>query len=84
MAPATETQVRILAALVRMHQHGPTLPRGNNLALVQVGWLGQTGATYDLDDQPLDGDREPGSFTPLYIAVGVWEDLGDGHYGIKD
>lgn len=68
---------------MRMHQHGPVLPSDSNLAIAQVGWLGETGTVYELDDQPLDV-REPGSFTPLYIAVGVWEDLGDGHFGIKD
>lgn len=82
MAPATATPVRIRPTLVIVQQSAP-LPRDNNLVLVQVGWLGATGSVYELHDQPLDG-REPGSFTPLYIAVGVWEDLGDGHYAIKD
>jgi hypothetical protein len=33
----------------------------------QVGWIGQTGNVYALDDPPYD-DREPGSFAPLYQA----------------
>ena len=65
------------------HIHGPTLPRDSNLALAQVGWIGATGEVYALDDQPRDG-REPGSYSPLYLALGVWEHLGDGKYGIKD
>lgn len=31
----------------------------------QVGWIGQTGAVYALDDAPYD-TREPGGFSPLY------------------
>jgi hypothetical protein len=69
--------------LLKNHRHGPTVPRESNLVLKQIGWLGQTGQVYAYDDQPMDS-REPGSFTPLYFAVGVWEDLGDGQYGIKD
>lgn len=51
--------------------------------MAQVGWMGFTGNVYALDDQPFDA-REPGGFGPLYIPVGTWEDLGDGHYAIKD
>jgi hypothetical protein len=64
-------------------KHGSALPHDSNLAISQVGWLGATGEVYALDDPPYDS-REPGSFTPLYMAVGVWEDLGDDHFGIKD
>lgn len=33
----------------------------------QVGWIGQTGAVYALDDPPRDW-REPGGYSPLYQA----------------
>lgn len=70
-------------AKLMQHVHSDPIPRDSRLVLVQVGWLGATGEVYPLNDQPMD-DREPGSFTPLYIAIGVWENLGDGKYGIKD
>jgi hypothetical protein len=65
--------------------HGPTLPReqSTNMALAQIGWLGQTGGIYHLGAAP-SKDQEPGGYSPLYLSVGVWEDLGEGHYGIKD
>lgn len=63
--------------------HAPVVPSADRPVIAQVGWLGASGAVYALDDQPLDG-REPGSFSPLYIRVGTWEDLGDGKWGIKD
>lgn len=59
------------------------LPHYYRPVMRQIGWLGQTGAVYEFDDAPYDG-REPGGFSPLYIQVGTWEDLGDGHWGIKD
>ena len=68
---------------LKQHEHGPALPRDDRTVMAQVGWLGASGAVYALDDQPLDG-REAGSFTPLYLGLGVWEDLGDGRWGIKD
>jgi hypothetical protein len=48
-------------------------------AMAQVGWLGQAGAVYGLHDQLREG-REPGGFRPLYIQVGVYQqvDNGDG------
>lgn len=33
----------------------------------QVGWLGQTGAFYSLDEKP--HLTEPGSFSPLYFIA---------------
>lgn len=52
--------------------------------MAQVGWLGhKAGGVYALADQPLDG-REPGGFSPLYIQIGTWEDLGDGKWGIRE
>lgn len=67
-----------------LHIH-TTVPRVNsqNLALAQVGWIGQTGEVYALDDQPMDS-REPGSFQPLYIAIGKWIHLDNDRYGIED
>lgn len=69
--------------VLRSYVQAPNLPRDNNLVMAQVGWLGQTGTVYALHDPPRV-DREPGSYSPLYIAIGCWEDLGDGRWGIKD
>jgi hypothetical protein len=66
-----------------LSKHALVVPSRDRPVIAQVGWLGATGTVYALDDQPLDG-REPGSFSPLYIRVGTWEHLGDGHWGIKD
>ena len=33
----------------------------------QIGWHGQTGAFYALDEKP--ADHEPGSYSPLWILV---------------
>ena len=69
---------------VRLPMHvGRTIPRNPGLALNHVGWLGQSGTVYALDDEP-HGPREPGSYAPLLMQIGTWEDLGDGHYAIKD
>lgn len=40
----------------------------------QIGWHGQTGAFYSLDERPVD--HEPGSFEPLWILTDS-EDLPD-------
>lgn len=39
--------------------------------LRQIGWIGQTGAVYALDDQPMD-EREKGGFQPLLIQTGTF------------
>ncbi len=62
---------------------GPRLPRDDERVMAQVGWIGQTGEVYAPDDQPMDS-REPGGFSPLWMAIGTWEHLGDGKYGIRD
>jgi hypothetical protein len=63
---------------------GPTLPRETNMVWRQIGWIGhRDGSVYSYDDHPMDS-REPGGFSPLYVAIGTWEHLGDGKYGIKD
>lgn len=69
---------------LKLHENR-LIPREHSLnkVLAQVGWIGQSGQVYALDDQPMDG-REPGSFQPLYIQIGTWEDLGAGRFGIKD
>lgn len=72
-----------MSTYLRLHVHAEALRHDDPRAFAQVGWICQTGAVYALDDAP-GRDREPGSFQPLYIAVGVWEDLGDGKYRIKD
>lgn len=69
--------------VLRQSKHLDPLPQTSRLVMAQVGWIGGTDAVYALDDPPMDS-REPGSHSPLYIALGVWEDLGDGHWGIKD
>jgi hypothetical protein len=71
-----------MAKLVQ-HQHLKPLPRDANPVMCQLGWVGASGTVYALDDQPLDG-REGGSYSPLYIRIGTWEDLGNGKWGIKD
>ena len=69
---------------VRLPMHvGRSVARGSEVALSQVGWLGQTGTVYALDDEPRDC-REPGSYAPLLIQIGTWVDLGGGHYAIKE
>lgn len=40
---------------------------GDGATFAQVGWLGQTGAVYGLDDKP--GQSERGGFFPLYIEI---------------
>lgn len=69
---------------LREHVHFK-LPRerSKDMTIAQVGWLGQSGSVYALDDPPRGG-REPGSYSPLYIQIGTWEHLGDGRYGIND
>jgi hypothetical protein len=69
--------------VLRMSKQGQRLPRDSDAVMAQVGWIGQSGYVYALDDQPRDA-REPGGYSPLYIQIGVWENLGDGKYGIKD
>ncbi|WP_280366153.1 hypothetical protein [Nocardia wallacei] len=66
-------------------QSGQTIPRdrSKDMVLQQIGWLGQTGTFYTLDAPPTR-EQEPGSFGPVYKQIGVWEHLGDGHFGIKD
>lgn len=72
-----------MPTIVSLSKGGRTLPATDRPVMRQVGWLGQTGAVYELDDEPNDG-REPGSYGPLYVQIGVWEDLGAGKWGIKD
>jgi hypothetical protein len=69
--------------ILSQNKHFDPIPRSSTLAMVQVGWIGATGEVYALNDPPYD-QREPGSFSPLYMSIGCWEDLGDGHYAIKD
>jgi len=70
--------------LLSQSTHAEPLPHGNRVAMAQVGWLGFSGAVYPLDDKPLSGGREPAGVSPLYIPIGIWENLGDGKFGIKD
>lgn len=66
---------------------GAVIPRGRSdgMVLRQIGWLGhRDGTVYALGDNPLSDGRERGGISPLYETIGIWEDLGDGHFGIKD
>jgi hypothetical protein len=58
------------------------LPPCSRPVMAQVGWMGQTGAVYRLDDEPRDG-REPGSYRPLYVQIGEWVDA-DGKMIIRE
>lgn len=62
-------------------QHG-RVPRDDHAPLVakdrrnqtivvqrQIGWLGQSGNVYNLDEGDIMKANEPGSFGPLYIDV---------------
>lgn len=59
----------------RMHESGPertvvqTHPDGSKVreVLRQIGWLGQTGALYSLDENP--SATEPGSYSPLWVVA---------------
>lgn len=70
---------------LRASDHGGVLPREitGNAALAQIGWLGFTGMIYELRDEPKDW-REPGGYQPLYIQVGVWEELEPGAWSVRD
>jgi len=48
------------------------LSKDNTAVMQQVGWLGATGTYYKLDTPPTS-EQEPGSYTPVYEQVGVWE-----------
>lgn len=37
----------------------------------QVGWQGQTGALYSLDERPQDYER--GSYAPMFVMVDSWD-----------
>ncbi|MFI8360751.1 hypothetical protein ACIGD1_11385 [Streptomyces sp. NPDC085612] len=41
----------------------------HRLDLRQVGWIGQTGAFYGLDEDPLGDGYERGSISPLYFPA---------------
>lgn len=62
----------------------PHLPRtmSKDRVLQQVGYLGASGTFYPNGAKV--SEHEPGGWSEMYISVGVWQDLGDGHYGIKD
>ena len=68
---------------LKLYEHGQPLPPDSRAAMAQVGWLGASGAIYPLHKGPFHGE-EPGSFAPLYVQVGVWEEIGPGCWIIKD
>lgn len=54
----------------RLSETGPemrTHTLDSNQLWRQVGWHGQTGAFYALDEKP--SNHEPGSFAPLWVLV---------------
>lgn len=65
-----------------MHIQGKPLAPNNKQVMVQVGWLGATGEIYELDEPPYN--IEKGSFTPLYISIGVYELNEEYQYVIHD
>jgi hypothetical protein len=42
---------------------------GERLMFRQVGWLGQTGNFYKLDNPGVTSSGEPGGFSPIYIQI---------------
>jgi hypothetical protein len=55
-----------------MYAPGPELTVTTDiyrLNLRQVGWLGQTGAFYALDEEPLGDGYEGGGVAPLYFPA---------------
>lgn len=55
-------------------KHSEPLPRGSKAAMVQVGWLGQTGTVYGLDTPLKEIHKiETASYAPLYMQFGEWK-----------
>ncbi|MEW2070053.1 hypothetical protein [Streptomyces sp. NPDC007346] len=55
-----------------MHANGPETTVTTDtarLVLRQVGWLGQTGTFYSLDEDPLGDGYEGGGVAPLYFPA---------------
>ncbi|MEV3947000.1 hypothetical protein AB0K57_04960 [Streptomyces halstedii] len=55
-----------------MHATGPEITvttDTDRLVLRQVGWIGQTGAFYSLDENPLGDGHEKGGVAPLYFPA---------------
>ncbi|MEU0160169.1 hypothetical protein ABZ154_15345 [Streptomyces sp. NPDC006261] len=55
-----------------MHADGPELIAATAThlhVLRQVGWIGQTGALYSLDENPLEDGHEGGGVAPLYFPA---------------
>lgn len=56
----------------QMYAPGPemsTTAEGYRQTWRQVGWLGQTGAIYSLDENPLGDGYERGGVAPLYFIA---------------
>lgn len=66
-----------------MSIHRAPLPASDRPAMAQVGWLGQTGAVYALASPP-SKSSEPGSYTPLYMQIGVWVEVEPGTWVIAE
>lgn len=76
---------KTLQSYLSIGDHGPAIDRtlSADMALAQIGWIGASGTVYPLGSGPSRA-QEPGSFAPLYIQIGIWEDFGGGKYGISD
>lgn len=60
---------------IAMSIQAEPLPQYNREVMVQVGWLGATGGLYGLHELPTIR-QEPGSYTPLYISIGQYNEDG--------
>lgn len=50
------------------------LARDSKAAMVQVGWVGQTGKVYELGTPLSEIHKiETASYAPLYMQLGEWE-----------
>lgn len=68
-APADQRPYRAASASGPERTVYHASPNGEvwNECLRQIGWHGQSGAFYALDEAP--SDHEPGSFSPVWIVV---------------
>lgn len=61
-----------------------TKPISRNAAMIQVGWLGQSGAVYTMNTALSDIHKhEPASYMPLYIQIGEWEQNDKGEWYVE-
>jgi hypothetical protein len=70
---------------MQFNREQPDTPRAEHQPVLrQVGWMFHN-IVYTMDSAAVTELMERGeTISPLYIQTGVWEDLGDGKWGIKD